>query len=272
LAAFSKSFKIKSHLIPMLPEEDFPLAPIVQNSTWHPFESSYELYASSVTKQADYLHRKGATVLFQGTGGDELFENIPDLNAEKPLGAYFSRTNMVPDYMQPRFGDFITNAVTQHHQQVCPIPLLSNSVATTGNTTNTILLERGIWPVMPLADARLYVYCQHLPIEYRMKRNLMRAYLLARGHPVQTHTPQRNEDFGQFFKDAAPKGLAPIFSTLLQDSVLGNAGLVDMDAADREWQLAASRGAETVSTPIFTLYCLLIAEINARFLDTTDLY
>jgi len=41
------------------------------------------------------------------------------------------------------------------------------------------LLQHGMWPVNPLSDPNLMVFCYQLPPKWRLGRNAMRKYLLA---------------------------------------------------------------------------------------------
>lgn len=270
LAIFSEKFSLYSHQIEMNPESDYPLSKMVEAAQCHPFYHAAELYEPSLDKIARYLEEKGATAIFRGVGGDELFENIPKLEHDID-DPYFPEKLTLPSYMTKDFKEYFI-AAKSRHPHTASIPLLSNSVTAASLSGNNVYIDHGIWPVYPLADAKLYLYCQSLPIQYRYERAIMRAYLHARGFPEEIYQPKINENFGQFFKGSVPEGLENVFNVYMDNSVLAKKGLIDATRAQQSWQDIISRSLpRRRDTELFQLYCLLVAEINLQF-ENTDNY
>ncbi|HKR81680.1 MAG TPA: asparagine synthase-related protein [Candidatus Saccharimonadales bacterium] len=251
----------ESHLIPMDVRQDFPLASYVYEGDRSVFPGEI-LYQRSLQKMAAYLKGKGVQVVFQGHGGDELFDNVPHYERQDFKTPLFLESLKPPLYLTPDF--YRVALATFASSQKPSVPLLSQSAAISGTYSNNAYIDHDIWPVRPLADPRLYLYCQSLDIQYRMNRNIMRAYLHARDFP-KAIINQTSESFDPFFIESVSFGLTAVFTELMQHSVLAQKGLVNAAMALEQWRTicASSSKVEHVSE-LFKLYCLLVAEINFR--------
>ncbi len=226
---FTQRFGTTSHPIPMDPAHDYPLGHILQTDGAMPFYALEDIYTPSTKRIADYLHAHNATVVFRGVGGDELFENYP------------ASSNTVEPAKR--------------------LPLLSRSISAAGLKASNVYIERGIWPVLPLADPELYMYCQSLPMRYRHGRDILRAYMHARGFPEGIHTPTVNEHFGVFFVEALATSLSPVFHNYMQRSVLADMGLLDTNHSLEAWDKAVQAKNQK---DLYKLYLILCIEINLQ--------
>jgi hypothetical protein len=266
LAILQKSFGIQSQPISMDPKNEYPLVTMARKNTWQPFYHGETPYTASLDKALAYLQQKGVHTLFQGQGGDELFDNLPQLEQENFNNPPFLPLLTAPSYITNDFRDFAGNLFTVHLKPAT-IGLIPQSMII-AKLGNNIYLDRDIWPVTPLTDPKLYVYCQSLPIEYRANRTIMQAYLHARGFPKDIYQPTIHEHFGRFFDSAVQYGLTSVFMELMQDSVLAGMGFIDPELAIQSWNSEIASTAED-KDELFKLYCLILIEINLRFLDTT---
>lgn len=222
-------FNLFSQRFPMDPRHDYPLAHILQGNEARPFYTADDIYVPSTTQMAEYLQSQGATVVFRGVGGDELFEHY-------------------------------TEAFDQANGQTT-LPLLSRSIAAAGLKASNTYIERGIWPILPLADPELYYYCQSLPLRHRHNRDILRAYLHARTYPASIYAPTVNEHFGPFFSQAVTANLTTVFYDYMRHSVLGDMGLIDTQQSVKLWVKAAETENQK---DLYKLYVVLCIEINLQ--------
>jgi hypothetical protein len=259
LAEFEARFTVRSHKITMDPDSDFPLAQRMKQRTFEAFYTEEEIYSKPTIAAAKYLSSKGAQTVYRGVGGDDLFENIPALFVNSSRDPLFPKNMTMPEYTTPAFHQLIRDIDIS--QQRTPIPLVARSVAAAGLSSSNCYIDYNIWPILPLADPNLYLYCQGLPMRYRNERNILRAYLHARGYPESIYQPRYNENFHSFFMAATPAGLSAVFERYMTTSVLAEMGLIDPELALRSWPAAIQEGA---TRKLYLLYCLLKIEINLQ--------
>jgi asparagine synthase (glutamine-hydrolysing) len=243
-------------------QHDYPLASMARANKWRPSYQGETLYRESFEKLATYLQERGVGVIFQGHGGDELFDNIPQYEQGDIETPVYHKDFVMPSYATPAFHTFATKAIAS--TPPATVSLLSHTAAVGGVGANNAYIDHDIWPVKPLADPRLYLYCQSLPIQYRMDRNIMRAYLHARGFPEIIYQPGE-ESFDSFFAEATIFGQTDTFTELMQHSVLAKKGYIDPALALDTWRAICANPAKAeAADELFGLYCLLLAEINLR--------
>ena len=238
LSELQTRFGLTSYRVPLEPSTDYPLASMVRSGTWQPFYHDQELYLESYNRIIEYFVHNDAAVVFRGVGGDELGENIPELNVFHGLGfsgQFYRKAQPLESWAKPELESYIRDAVSVTDLKPT-LPLMSSSVVVAPLCGNNQYLDHDIWPVMPFANPALYVYCQSLPIRYRSRKNLFRAYMRALGFPSSVYASPVKEHFGYFFYHAAKPNLQKPFEDLMQRSVLAKAGLIDADAACHAWE------------------------------------
>lgn len=241
------------------PARDYPLASMIRAGRPQAFYHRQELYEETFSRVADYMSEQGVDVVMRGVGGDELCENIPDLTEmahETPRQTYERRKPERPDFFTENFSAYALGVLDQlPHGQRNRIPFTSETAVSAAVSGNNVYIDRGIWPIMPLADAKLYFYAQSLPPRYRMNKNILRAYGRARSVPESIYRPKTNEDFSDFFDQCMPY-LRETFDACMERSVLNRVGLLDMMALRKAW--------DTPGENLFGLYQIMVAEMNLQ--------
>ncbi|MEK7153383.1 MAG: asparagine synthase-related protein [Patescibacteria group bacterium] len=265
---FRERYGIESQIFQMDPATDYPFSLRVQNGDWQPFYHRQELYDVTFEKMVGHLARHNVTAMFMGIGGDELGENIPKRHMAVGEGGPMS--GPLPRFLTVGYRQILHTRLPVPQTSKRPIPLLAHSVAMHYPNGNNIFLQHNIWPVIPLADARLYAYCQSLPIRYRHNKNILRAYAKARQMPIQIAHPTANENFGPFLEESILKHMRPLFEYFLNNSSLERLGLLDIKAF---WKIYGELGraidehtANERHPLVFAMYSLLLTEINLRSL------
>jgi len=255
-------FGITSKIFPLDHAKDHPLVDVLRGGGIRPFLHNQDLYTHSFTKIADHLAAEGVNVVFRGVAGDELCENNPDLlqsTVEKIRKQFDNNVKDMP-WLTPELKAYLEKAL-QKEPTRRSIPLLSPTTVTAPLGAANVYIDRNIWPVSPLADPRLYLYCQSLPIRYRTKKNIIRAYLYAREYPKSIYEPGTNEHFGFFFAESAGRYLQEPFKKLMNNSVLARMRLIDTEAAMEAWHRAnQTKDPDT----LFALYSLFSIEANLQ--------
>lgn len=247
---------------------DYPLS-WVNSSYYRPFHHSTDLYTASVGRMAEYFAANGANHVLGGIGGDELNDNIPALDTRRPYDIsknVLGTAKPYPEWIHAkRFQEFASNALAQHNDSHLkkPWPTISRHVVETPLSGNNTYLEHNIWPVLPLADPVLYQYCQGLPVRYRNRKRLMRAYMQAAGFPPSVYSGVR-EDFSGVFAAFARHNLGYMLEKTMQNSVLARAGLVDGHRVLDMWNTRNHATDKKEQRLMFPMYELLVLEINLQ--------
>lgn len=268
LAQFLQRFPVANSAFHMDPQHEYPLAGMALLNRWRPFFPRATLYSATIDKVAQAYQRQGASVVFTGIGGDELCQNIhPGAALEQGEAEYERRAKLDPPlYASPGYRRYMLDALDGLSSQHKSIPLLPYSVAQQNISGYDTFLQHDLWPVAPLADPRVFVYCQSLPIRYRTQKNILRTYLYARKYPEVIYDGNRKEHFGTFFDIAVAQGLAGAMHRFFASSVLVRDGIIDAVALKR---LLASPPGDSVW---LSLYALLTVEINLQTLGITSIF
>jgi asparagine synthase (glutamine-hydrolysing) len=265
ITAFLKRFPVPNSAVHMNPSTEYPLVDMAAAGTWRPFFPSQTLYGASIGKIADAYVASGATTIFTGIGGDELCQNISPVTAlgrgSQALDERL-RTPM-PTYATATFRDMFMATVGASHQHHKSVPLLAYSVVQQNIAAYDAYISRGLWPVAPLADPRLFIYCQSLPIRYRTQKNLLKMYLQARAFPKELYAEGAKEHFSNFFDMAVAGHLREPMRAFFASSVLANEGLVSKRA------LLRALDAPAGDAIWIQLYVLLGVEVNLQTLGIT---
>lgn len=271
---FNERFKIQSSTTVVLDSNEYyPLDFLIKNGLWHPFYHwQITNHALARDKLLVILEKQNVTNLFTGRGGNELCEHIPSplsVVDEDLARQYAEDKPEIP--WTPTLVDYFQKAVQDSKTQARPsITLLPNSVVSGTMRSNNVYIDRGIWPVSPLADPRLYLYCQSLPIHYRVDRNLMRMYLHARRFPKSIYTSP-NEHFGDNFYDSVSKNLGHVLEQFMEHSVLDKNGLVEKEIILDLFNKAKNNKSLQSANTLFYILRVLIVEINFQALGVSKI-
>lgn len=265
--AFCDIFKITDWTTAIEPSRDYPLSRFVQRGRWEPMFHDQEVYEEAFSRICQKAASDGVSVMFKGTGGDELSDSSDAAKTPFAAGDYavdlLQNADGLP-FAGSKFEMYIDTA--KQIARSCalkPAPLISPSVMSAHESSNNIYIEHGIWPVAPLGDPRLYRYFQSLPVRFRANRNLIRAYLQARHAPESIYDAKFNESFRRFTVKAMPYTLAAA-EKLLARSVLQHNGVVDVAGLVR---LTEQDVPKTVRhAALFRAYKVIIAEATLQSL------
>lgn len=171
-------------------------------------------------------HAQGRDVMFTGLGGDELFMGLSgpgqsDMtgNPEPSESQRYARQLLTPRAL--------TTARSLHafDAPAGPVPSVMASVSKAHH-----LMQHGMWPINPLSDPNLMIFCYQLPPEYRRGRNIMRRYLHdCLGGEIFPHDYIK-ETFAQVFPGLIARQKTAI-AAQLRECALADIGLIDQRAA-----------------------------------------
>lgn len=266
LRDFFKRFNVKSaYMVPLDTEKHHPLAELTRTGTWKPFAVYADMYAEAHRELADKLCLTGnAEIIFTGIGGDEMCANA--IPRRRPLEHAIQKgLKKAPPFFTPLFHDFC-NAVGKSYSQTVPSALQVLPLCTiqTAENRNNTYLDRGIWPVTPFSDPRLYRYSQGLPVRYRANKNILRAYHHALKSPESIYKTGHNEHFGDFFTHTVVQKLEGTLKQFLEQSVLKREGFLDKQELLGELRAVKDDVHPNSKRAVFEIYKVLVTEINLQ--------
>ena len=266
LRDFFKRFDVKStYIVPLDIERHHPLAELTRSGTWRPFAMYADMYAEAHRELADKLcFMENTETIFTGIGGDEMCANA--IPRRRPLEHAIQRgLKKAPSFFTPLFHDFC-NTVGKKYSQTIPSALQVLPLCTiqTAENRNNTYLDRGIWPVTPFSDPRLYRYSQGLPVRYRANKNILRAYHHALRSPESIYKTGHNEHFGDFFTHTVVQKLEGTLKQFLEQSVLEREGFLDKQELLRQLRAVKDDVHPDPKRTAFELYKILVTEINLQ--------
>lgn len=172
-------------------------------------------------------HAQGRDLMFTGLGGDELFMGSGDPGQDGEMAND-------PELAAPR--RYARQLLTQRALSAArslhafdapagPVPSVMAGVSKAHH-----LMRHGMWPVNPLSDPKLMVFCYQLLPRHRRKRDTIWRYLRScLGEDVFPHDYVK-ETFAQVFPGLIAKQKTAI-AAQLRECALADLGLVDQRAA-----------------------------------------
>jgi len=209
------------------------------------------------------LEHLGIDTVVTGVGGDDILENITNINQHFALG------ETEAERLQARIPIFYTDKFVHEWRLVHsrstppPIPILPASINMVAMSRYNIYIEHDIWPMSPFVSPAFYEYCQGLPAHMRANKNILRAYHQAKGFPPQIYAAAENENFAPFLKKVFSSGFYDeLLSEVVKNSSLAQQGLIDPVALDN---IRRNLGSPDMDEQIlFYVYSLLTVELNLR--------
>lgn len=259
LTEFLQHFDATSVTLPATEDLDYPWLAVLRGQQSHPFYH----YAFPYTDTFDRLYaaaaERGATAVFTGIGGDELFYNT---NPRKAMDDDYPFDEKLPLLgLQPA-----AEYLKKHRQPAIklPVPLMQPTALTMGQRLSGKYLNHGLWLVRPYADPDLYSYMQTMPLQYCMDKLLLRIYADARGVPRSISAPDVNENFEAVYLDSVWRLRQPI-EYMLNNSMLATHKLVDIAILRDNYRHFVEHDRHNLDTALF-YQRLLTAELNLRSL------
>ncbi|WP_168220698.1 asparagine synthase-related protein [Streptomyces sp. RFCAC02] len=178
----------------------------------------------------------GVRWVFTGVAGDELLGLRPE--ERRQIGDPW-RVQESGDWL----GDAARTALDLVGRDLAPASVLLVSALQGLATHSPGALRHGLWPVNPLAEPALLRFGESLPLEWRRHKRLLRVRMERLGLSQEVTDPPLRENFGPDLETAMAVHGLPLLDSLMDDSALGRARLLDVAAVRRAARAARGDGA-----------------------------
>ncbi|WP_017463130.1 asparagine synthase-related protein [Dyella ginsengisoli] len=188
---------------------------------------------------------QGRDLMYTGLGGDELFMGTGVVAEDNVAGGRsigdpqrFARQLLTPRALSA------LRSLHAFDAPAGPVPSVMASVSKAHH-----LMQHGMWPINPLSDPDLMVFCYQLPLELRRRRTTMQLYLDARlGEDVFPRNYAK-ETFAQVFPELIARHRTALAGQL-RECALADLGLVDQRAALALLDTVATTKAVAPTSPL----------------------
>lgn len=207
-----------------------PFAPTGVRRSGVPHDPAGAFYREAFDALRDSVHDR-VDVMLTGLGGDELLA-VPtfDDRSDDPHRPVDRAALAGPPVIEPPWlGERARAALGAIEDGAAPPSVLPLPVLMQFALHNPAYLDVGVWPVSPLADARLGRFAEQLPVEWRRGKELLRRALERHGLPTSVTRPPRPENFSDLMQLGLRRHGLPLARQLLRESVLIELGFVDRD-------------------------------------------
>ncbi|MFR9723755.1 asparagine synthase-related protein [Streptomyces sp. MS19] len=194
----------------------------------------------------------GVRWVWTGVGGDELLALRPE---ERELTGEAWRT---PD-PGAELGRTALESLPLIGRGLAPASVLSVSALSGLAAHSPVAMRHGLWPVSPLADPGLLRFGESLPLEWRLRKRLLRVRMERLGLSAEVTEPPLRENFAADLEQAMAVHGLPLLENLMDGSRLGRAGLLDEVAVRRSIRQARGDAGRARR-----LYRPLMLEVAAR--------
>lgn len=202
-------------------------------------------YAEATEQIYAHLAQVGVRCIATGIGGDEA---MCLTEAERQATGTTWPTRLVPDYL----GDRCAPLASRLEADAAPAPVLTFSTLLGLACRSPEVMRHGLWPVSPLAAPEVLRLCESLPIEWRLRKRLLRERLARLGMSDDVLHPALNEQFGPTIEAAMRSDGIPLLRRYRREgAILTEHGYLDrgrlLVACDRA---EATGGAESLYRPL----------------------
>jgi len=249
-----------------------PLSRLFASSEPRPFYQHDSVYREAFETLAQYLESYGVKTVFTGIGGDELcaYNEQPLLATGEGPAAQLERSRKpLWPFLNENFRAYYMESVQKIPQERRnAVPIVATTSLAARLTHNNIYIEHNIWPVAPLADPRLFLYSQGLPLQYRANKNILRMYCTANQYPASLYNDTRNEHFGIFFMQSARQYYGLLLNRVLENSVLAKANFLKVDEV-LEWFRRIELTPSQIDEAYYDAHRLITLEYNLQLLGVS---
>ena len=194
-----------------------PFTPTGARGSGHPHYPDGDVYHEAFDAARAWLAASGVHVVYTGFGGDEMVAlRLTERVTPPPAPP-----------LVPWLGDHARGALHHLEDNVAPASRVPPPSLMGFAARNPLFLERGLWPISPLADPVLVRFGESLPIPWRREKRLLRDRLRRVGFADDVAQPSPPESFTQLMQFGLRKHGLPIVERMLDDSILIDAGFVD---------------------------------------------
>nr|WP_172624012.1 asparagine synthase-related protein [Rhodanobacter glycinis] len=194
--------------------------------TERPSYVNTEYYLEAFESLWQRAHAQGCDSVFSGLGGDELFmgSSAHGMDGAGIGDPTLAESRSSASRLLTRKAAVAAHSLRAFDAPTGPVPSVMASASRAHH-----LMQHGLWPINPLSDPALMVFCHQLPPEYRRKRSLIHRYLSA-GLGKDVFPPQyAKETFAHVFPRLIARHRGGI-ARQLRECALSDAGLVERDA------------------------------------------
>jgi asparagine synthase (glutamine-hydrolysing) len=183
-----------------------------------------EYYLEAFEALWSAAHAQGCDLMFTGLGGDELFMGLGDLGQDIADDPELAETRR---YARQLLTPRALSAARSLHAFDAPAGPVPSVMASVSGAQH--LMRHGMWPINPLSDPNLIIFCYQLPPKHRYRRDTMRRYLRACLGEEVFPQDYAKETFAQVFPGLIAKQKTAI-AAQLRECALADLGLVDQRA------------------------------------------
>lgn len=239
-------------------QTDFPLSHMGVLSAWRPFYQYEETYYAIWSRLLDRVQATGAQYVFNGLAGDELLSRTSTSSTEQCLKRVSTAMQCYTAPFQEWCAGIVRGAVVAAEDGILPRSVIRGKA---GHAN--LCIERGMWPVSPLADPRLRIFCRSLKMRYRMHKNIYRIYAKAWQYPESIYHPDVNEDFADFFTQSVKRNYRPLLIYWMEHSLFAKQGWL------RPEDVLTAFDRASTTDELYACYKLIKAESNLQLLKAS---
>jgi asparagine synthetase B (glutamine-hydrolysing) len=203
-----------------------PLRPFGARASAEPLHPLAQPYHEGLEHILEVARDRGVATVFTGDGGDQLFSLR---EAEwVALGTRPGRNN--PHRPLPTWlGERAIEQLGCVDSNLAPATVLNPSALLGFASRTPQYMEAGMWQVSPLCSPRLAGLCEQLPVDWRMRKRLVRERLRRLGFSEDVVNPSLRENFTHVMEYALAEFGLPLLEKQLHHSILVDLGYVDAD-------------------------------------------
>ncbi|MFY1652833.1 hypothetical protein ACN27J_18320 [Solwaraspora sp. WMMB762] len=215
-----------------------------------------EGFSEAVGHLIDLMVDEGIKVSFGGTGGDEMLALPPE---ERDFSGDLEDLTL-PVWLTATARDELLSA----ESDIAPAAIINEVTLAGFACHNPLYIQRGVWPVEPLASPAAIRFGEWLPPEWRRRKRIFRDRLNRAGASNEVVNPRLSENLGGLMNLGVYRNCLPLLSRFLRtDLLLGQLGVVNVDRLRLAMEQASRSGEHQVD---YRLYPVVATEVRLRHL------
>ncbi|GAA3721114.1 asparagine synthase (glutamine-hydrolyzing) [Spinactinospora alkalitolerans] len=241
--------------------DHLPFAPGGPRARGERFDPKEDPYAEARNLLLDAYAADGKTVVFTGLGGDEAMKvrSTEITPGPHPTPSPLHLNSGIPAFL----GEHGRRLLPSRFDGVAPIGPTLWSILECFSALYPHYMERGLWPINPLAAPEIVRLAESLPAEWRTRKRLLRDRLHRCGFSDDVVHPRLPENFQHILDTAMRRHGIPMLEMLLD----GGAWLVQDGYLDEAELSRAARVFARTGDRTFDVYRPLMLETGLRRLN-----
>jgi asparagine synthetase B (glutamine-hydrolysing) len=226
--------------------DHLPLAPDGPRTVEHVHYPDTDVYLEAFDALRARLRETGAHVVYTGFGGDEIMSRTPAERLQAPT------LPRLPPWLDDRTRDALLH-VDSHCSPITHVALPTLVVFA---ARHPAYLRAGLWPIAPFTAPQLSRFARSLPVEWRVRKELLRQRLARVGLPTTVTHPRRPESFAATMSLALRRHAPALLTDMLERSVLIAHGFIRRATVERLCRRAGDGG--TMPPLVYDMLALAI--------------